>query len=138
MAIKVRSLDYYLKDMSDEAKKDVLLGINNINIVMIQQLLEKETNYPTLRSMGFSDSEIQEYVESSAESFKLVNEAMVAGERYPLFQHPEDTLESSQEYINLLRTKTDEELIEEFGCTIEEYEPKVYKKRSDRAVEDGR
>lgn len=132
MAIQVRSIDYYLKDMSYESKKSVLRGINNINAVMVQQLLEKEKDYPSLRSMGFTDNEIQEYVQSSIDSFKAVNEAMIAGERYPLFQDPEDTLASSHEFMNLLRTKTDEELIQEFGCTIEEYEPKVYKKKSDR------
>lgn len=136
MAMKIRALDYYLKDMPYEAKKDVLLGITNINGVMIRQLLEKGKNYPTLRSMGFSDSEIQEYVDASVESFEKVNEAMEKGERYPLFPNPEDTFSSAQEYMNLLQMKEDQELVEEFGCTIEEYEPKVYKKKSDKTVED--
>ena len=87
MAIQVRSLDYYLKDMSYEAKKEVLQGIGNINGVMVKQLLEKEQNYPSFRSMGFTDSDISQCLQMSAQSFRAINQAMIAGERYPLFQN---------------------------------------------------
>lgn len=132
MSIKVRSLDYYLKDMPYDGKRQVLLEMDKINAVMVQQLLEREKDYPTLRSMGFTDNEIQEYVDSSVETFQNVNKAMADNEREPLFQTPEDTFASSQAYVNLLKMKTDEELIEEFGCTIEEYQPKIIKKKLDK------
>lgn len=131
MAIQVRSLDYYLKDMPYDAKKDVLLGIGNINGVVIKQLLEKEQNYPSFRSMGFSNNDIMQVLAMSAQSFKNVNKLMMDNGRYPLFQNPDDTFAASQEYMNLLRVKTDEELTQEFGCTIEEYKPRTYKKKAE-------
>lgn len=126
MAIQVRPLDYYLKDMDFPAKKRVLDALRIINQPMVKFLLEKDRGYPSFRSMGFSDADIQRYVKLCARQFQDVNTAMIAGGRYPLFSDPKDIAASARTYFDLFTLKTDEVLIQEFGCIIEEYVPRVY------------
>ena len=90
----------------------------------VKCLLEKDEGYPKYKRMGLTNEEIFNQIKKTIARFEAVNDIMIANERYPLFTDPSDTFQSSQEYTEMLERKSEEELIEFFGCTWDDYEPK--------------
>lgn len=120
-----RIIDYKIKGLSFEVRWELWKRLDNINRAMVKHLLEKPQGYTTFRSYGLTDQQIQAEVERYIERFKHVNSYMCENDRDPLFTNPEDTYASSCEYVDLLEHKKPEELVEMFGCSIEDYVPKT-------------
>lgn len=61
---------------------------------------------------------------------------MIENERYPLFDNAKDTYKSALQYLDLLKDCNEEELIKKFGCTWEDYVPKICpKKENENPIE---
>ena len=127
-----REIDYYIKGLSFDVRQEIWKRLDDINEIRVKQLLEKNEGYPAFRRMAYTDKDILTALNISTTKFQAVNDYMMENERYPLFTNSKDTYNSSLEYVELLRRKKKEELEEKFGCTWEEYIPKVYKKKPDK------
>lgn len=125
-----RSIDFFVKGLSFDVRQEVFQGLDKIGLGKIEKLLEKNDGYPIYRSMGYSDDQIANQEAKSVVRFQAVNDIMTSNERYPLFSNPEDTYQSAKEYLNLLKKKSKEELLAEFGCLWEDYIPRVYIKKN--------
>ena len=123
-----RELDYYMKNLPFDVRQEIINRIDKINSAIVKELLEKNEGYPSFKSMGYSKENVLTLLKQSTERFKNVNDIMIENERYPLFSNPKDTYNSSLEYVEILKKKTPEELLEKFGCTWEDYKPLIYKK----------
>lgn len=121
-----RSIDYYIKNLSIDVRQEIFNMLRAINPSIVQKLLEKEDNYPSWRSMGINDDEIQTMLSASTAKFYSINKLMVANQRPPLFAKSKDTYSCAQKYVDLLKEKTPEELEKEFGCSWEDYVPAKY------------
>ena len=127
-----REIDYYIKNLPFDVRQEIFRLLDEINSSRVKELLEKPEGYPSFKSMGYSPEKILKTLQQSSNDFKKANNYMMENERYPLFGNPEDTYQSSLEYVEILRKKTEEELLEKFGCAWEEYVPRVLKKNKDR------
>lgn len=124
-----RSIDYYIKNLSIDVRQDIFNLLREINPSIVQKMLEKEENYPSWRSMGIKDNEIQMMLSASSTKFSSINKLMTDNERPPLFTRPKDTYGCAQKYVDLLKEKTPEELKREFGCSWEDYVPAKYQEQ---------
>lgn len=127
--MKLREIDYYIKDLPFMVRQEIFKRLDNVNSIRAKYLLEKEQNYTSYRSMGLSDEDILKQLNKSAFDFEAVNEVMIENERYPIFEDPRDTYQSAKIYFEILTKRSDEELVEKFGCIFEEYVPRIYKKK---------
>lgn len=127
-ALDLRYIDYYIKGLPFDIRQELFNRIDSIGEMTVKCLLEKDEGYPKYKRMGLTNEEIFNQIKKTIARFEAVNDIMIANERYPLFTDPSDTFQSSQEYTEMLERKSEEELIEFFGCTWDDYEPKVYKK----------
>lgn len=123
-----RAIDFLIKGLNFNVRQDIFKSLEDIGVKTVEQLLEKEKGYPTYKKLKYTDEQINQQVLKSVPRFQKVNEIMLDNERYPLFSNPEDTYKSANEYVNLLKKKTLEELKEEFGSDWENYIPKKYDK----------
>lgn len=131
-----RVIDYYIKGLPLGVRQDIFKGLQDIGSMTIKCLLEKKEGYPKYKRMGLSDEQILNQIERAKEEFEAVNNIMMKNERYPLFEDSSDTYKASGEYIELLKKRKEEELIEKFGCTFEEYIPRIYKKKVDELIRE--
>jgi hypothetical protein len=97
--MSIRAIDYYIKKLSFDARQEIFKGLDNINPIRVEELLEKEQNYTSFRNKGFSDEDIMKALEQSSRDFEAVNNIMTENERYPLFDEPSDTYKSSLQYV---------------------------------------
>ena len=119
-------LDFYIKAMEPEARKQIFWDMQKINGIAIEHMLEKEVGYPRLKSMGLSKEDIEGYLAQYIKEFQNINNIMIGNKRKPIFEEPEDTLKSAQRYKYVNAKRTPEELLEIFGCTWEEYVPEEH------------
>jgi len=118
-----RKLDYYLKGLTGVESSTTMYWLDQIGYYNVKCLSESEENYPTLRKLGFSDTEIERYKLLIAEKFKDVNRHVAKFNRAPLFPDPDDVDASVKLYKDLLKNRPYEELVEFFGVTYENYQP---------------
>jgi len=112
-----RALSYYMKGLSMEVRQRLFSFLrNDISATMTRWFLEKPDDYPSLRSCGFSDSDIQAIAATYAERFRLANQVMAENGRPPLFADLDDSYRCAQEYTELMKLRPDEELAALFGC----------------------
>ena len=128
-----RSIDYYIKNLSTDVRQEIFNLLREVNPSIVQKLLEKEEGYPSWKSMGIKDDEIQMMLAASTAKFYSINKLMVANKRPPLFAKSKDTYGCAQKYVDLLKEKTEEELNQEFGCSWEEYVPAKYEIKASNA-----
>lgn len=128
MAIRIRAIDYYIKNLPFDVRQEVYKKMKKVNPTIVNYLLERDMNYPSFRKIVLSEEGIEKWLAKSTANFEAVNNVMTENERYPLFEDAADTYKSAAEYVELLKLRTDEELVNMFGCTWEEYTPKIYKK----------
>ena len=128
-----RAIDYYIKNLSIEARQDIFNMLREINPSIVQKMLEKEDGYPSWKSMGINDSEIQMMLDASSQKFSAINKLMLDNKRPPLFAKTKDTYNCAQKYVDLLKEKTPEELQKEFGCSWEDYKPAKYERETEEA-----
>lgn len=134
--MKDRAIDFYIKGLPFESRQNIFEGLENIGVRTVERLLEKDEDYPSYKRMKYNDEQIRQQVFQSVPRFQAINNIMIQNERYPLFSNPEDTYQSAMEYVNLLKKKTKEELLQEFGCSWEEYVPKKYILKKTPSSED--
>ena len=132
----IRAIDYYIKNLDFDVRQDIFKALDNIGNFKVKCLLEKNEDYPIFRSMGLTDEQISDQLIKATGKFSAVNNIMTDNERYPLFEKPEDTYESSKQYVELLTKQEEKALIEKFGCTWEDYVPKIYKKKLKEPEDD--
>lgn len=126
-----RKIDYYIKGFRFDVRQDIWEALDNINPVTVKNLLGKPDGYPGLKIMSFSDSDIAEYIKNAALKFKKANDLMVSNGGRPLFSNPEDTYSSSLEYTDMMTKRTEEELLDIFGCSWDDYDPEQYMQLND-------
>ena len=124
-----REIDYYIKGLPFDVRQEIWKRLDIINSARVKELLEKNEGYPSLKCVGYSPENILAILKKCSERFQSVNDYMMENGRYPLFTDSNDTYKSSLEYVEILKKKTTEELLEIFGCTWEEYVPRVYQKK---------
>ena len=119
-----KALDYCTKGLSIEVRQKLFYHMKTeISETMIRWFLEKEDGYPSFRSCGFSDDEIDLISETYAAKFEHANQIMADNGRPPLFSNPHDSYRSAQEHAELMKKRSDEELARMFGCSFADYMP---------------
>lgn len=122
--MRSRALDYCMKGLSIDVRQRLFSYMDrDINATLILQMLEKDEGYTTFHDCGFTEKQIETICDSFTERFEKANRIMVENGRPPLFSDPSDSFQSSREYMELMALRTDEELTELFGCTLESYIP---------------
>lgn len=111
-----RALDYYTEGLPIEVRQKLFHHMKDeISPTMIRWFLEKDDGYPSFHSCGFSDDNIASIGATYVEKFELANQVMADNERPPLFSDPHDSYKSAQEYMQIMRERSDEELAGIFG-----------------------
>ena len=119
-----KALDYYMKGLSIEVRQALFYQMKTeISGTMIKWFLEKEDGYPSFRSCGFSEDEIELIGETYAEKFEHANQIMADNGHPPLFSNPHDSYRSAQEHAELMKERSSEELARMFGCSFADYVP---------------
>ncbi len=118
-----RPIDYYIKHLPFKVRQEIFRLMEEINPVRVKDLIEKPIEYPGLKMRGYSDAAIEEYIEDAQQDFMNVNICMNKNNRPSLFSDPCDTYRSSIEYNDLMKKKTPDELVKQFGCTWDDYVP---------------
>ena len=119
-----KALDYYMKGLSIEVRQALFYQMKTeISGTMIKWFLEKEDGYPSFRSCGFSEDEIELIGETYAEKFEHANQIMADNGRPPLFSDSHDSYQSAQEHAELMKERSSEELARMFGCSFADYVP---------------
>lgn len=142
----IRMIDYYVKNLSFDARQEIFDALEKVNVLAVEKMLEKESGYPRFRSVGYSDGDIASHLRKKAQHFARVNELMIENGRPPLFDDPSDTYNSSLRYVELMRRYRQSEndskypsltdfgkerewvdvLVEKMGCTWNDYIPESY------------
>jgi len=121
-----KALDYYMKGLPAEVRQALLHHMKTeVSETIIRWFPEKEDGYPSFRSCGFSDDEIELIGETYAEKFEHANQVMAANGRPALFSDPHDSYLSAREHAEIMRGRSDEELARMFGCSFADYIPEV-------------
>ncbi len=105
-----RIIDYLDKCLDLEERQTLSEKINRLPDQTIQMILEKDNNYPSFRSMGYSNEDISNVNKKLSSLFIDINNYMIGKGITPLFTNPSDTYLSSQEYEHII-SKQDEEII---------------------------
>lgn len=121
--MSIKMIDYYIKGLPMDIRQEIFRRMDDVNIIRVYELMEKNNNYKSFHEIGYSDCEIIKVLQESARDFAAVNEVMVKNGRPPLFKEPSDTYESSKRYLELLKREDEETIAKYFGCTWEEYIP---------------
>ena len=125
-AVADKALDYYMKGLPAEVRQALLHHMKTeVSETMVRWFLEKEDGYPSFRSCGFSDSEIDLIGGAYAEKFEHANRVMADNGRPALFSDPHDSYRSAREHAEIMKGRSDEELARMFGCSFADYVPKV-------------
>ena len=119
-----KALDYYMNGLPIEVRQTLFYHMKTeISGTMIRWFLEKEDGYPSFRSCGFSDDEIELIGETYVVKFEHANQIMADNGRPPLFSDPHDSYQSAQEHAELMKERSSEELARMFGCSFADYVP---------------
>ena len=119
-----RALDFHMKGLPIDIRQELFCYLRyDISETTIRWFLEKETGYPSFRSCGFSDDDIELIGESYVEKFEHPNRIMAEHGRPPLFSDPHDPFKFAQQYEELMKPRSADELRALFGCTFAEYVP---------------
>lgn len=144
--MSIRMIDYYVKNLPFVARQEIFKALDNINAFTIEKMLEKEKGYPTYRSIGYSDVQIESNLKKQSVRFERVNQLMIKNSRPPIFADPSDTYNCSLRYVAIMRgyreceselaqpSLTDfgkrremvDVLIKIMGCTWDDYIPESY------------
>ena len=142
----LRMIDYYVKNLPFDARQEIFNALEKVNVLAVEKMLEKESDYPSFRSIGYSDETIASHLRKKSLHFQRVNELMVKNGRPPLFADPSDTYECSLRYVEIMRHYRQSEndskypsltdfgkerewvdiLIEKMGCAWDDYIPETY------------
>ncbi|MCD7949554.1 MAG: hypothetical protein LUG12_04755 [Erysipelotrichaceae bacterium] len=122
----MRKVDFLIKGLPVKTRRRFFKLMDDINPVSVEYLLDRPNNYKILRSMSFTDEDIENYIHRKANDFKAVNDFMINNNRYPVFTNSYNTYQSSIEYQKLLEIQPIENLINEFGCKYADYVPRSY------------
>ena len=118
------ALDYYMKGLSIQVRQHLLHHMRSeLSPTMLKYFRERDEGYPSFRSCGFSDDNIQTICESYVPKFAHANQVMEENGRPPLFSDPHDVYRSATEHAELMRPRSPEELRTLFGCSFEDYMP---------------
>ena len=119
-----RALDFRMKGLPADVRQELFCYLHyDISETTILWFLEKEAGYPSFRSCGFSEGDIELIGESYVEKFEHPNQVLAEHGRPPLFSDPHDSFKSAQQYEELMKLRSKEELRALFGCTFAEYQP---------------
>ena len=114
-----RALDYYMKGLSIEVRQALHNHMSReISETMVKWFLEKQDGYPSFRSCGYSDGDIELIGEAYAQKFEHANKIMADNGRPPLFGDPHDSYRSAQEHAEMMKERSGEELAGMFGCSF--------------------
>jgi hypothetical protein len=131
-----RALDFLMKGLPIDVRQKIYSKFNeDISPMMMKGFLEKESGYRIFRASGYTDSQIAQIEEMYSHKFEDLNEIMVENDREPLFSNPPDSYQSAQEYVEIFKQRTKEELVEMFGADYASYQPKVLKKAIEKEPE---
>ena len=99
-----RVLDDYMKGLPIEVRQQLFHHMRHeISETMVRWLCEKPCGYPSLRSCGFSDADIEAIGNAYAEKFEHANRIMAQNGRPPLFSDPHDSYQSAREHMELMK-----------------------------------
>jgi len=116
-----RNYDFYIKNFTSRLQQKLFILLQKIVPADVQAILEKDIGYPTFRRMGLKDEDIRGVIERYLEKFKMINELLIQNGVSPFFSDLSDEIKCCKEYIELLKERTTEEIIENFGCEWEHY-----------------
>ena len=119
-----RAVDFYIKGLPFDDRQEIFKRLETV-APKIEKLLEKPLGYPRYRSVGYTDEQIASQESKGSASFRAVNDFVLSVGRRPFFSNPDDTYVSATEYVELMKKRTKEELAGIFGCSWEEYVPKI-------------
>ncbi len=124
-----RKLDYYDKGLSMDDRQELFTCFKwDIGGPIMKKFLEKEDGYKSFHRCDFTDENIKAiWDEVYIKKVARVNSIMERNNRPPLFSDITDSFQSAKEYFDLFQIRSDEELIEFFGCTYEDYVPETIK-----------
>lgn len=120
--MKLRILDYLTKGLSLEIRQIILEKLNNISPMSLKRVLEKPEGYPTLKGIGYTNEQIDKYLNNILNRFICFNEYIEKQNRKPFF-NTSDVYECAKQYFYILERREEEELKNIMGCSYEEYEP---------------
>ncbi len=120
--MKLRILDYLTKGLNLEIRQIILEKLNNISSMSLKRVLEKPEGYPTLKRIGYTGEQIDEYLNNILKHFISFNEYIEKQNRKPFF-NTNDVYECAKRYFYILEIREEEELKNIMGCSYEEYEP---------------
>lgn len=128
-----RVLDFLMKGLSIDARQEIYNKFNeSVSPTMMKYFLEKEEGYTSFKSSGYTDEEIAQVEEMYSHKFEEINQMMEDNEREPIFSNPADSYVTAQEYVDIFKQRTKEELMERFGTDYAGYQPKVLKKKLEK------
>ena len=125
--IKRRKIDFYIKGLSMDVRQNVFKKMDAINPISVEHLLEKPEGYPYFKSIHYTQSDIDQYLQRMKKLFDDANNYMIENQRYPIFLNTNDSYKCAQEYIDVLTLRPLTELEKEFGCSFQDYVPRVYR-----------
>ena len=127
MTINRCSYDYYVKGLDIETRTGLLFTRMklDINSTVIDYLTEEPDDFISFRKMGAKDKDIDRIKRLYSGRFEAINEVFQKNNRPPLFPDTSYVYACALRYKDLLKKKTDEELISEFGCSWQDYVPEA-------------
>ena len=120
-----KKTDFLLKGADSWLQQTVLQKMRDLDPEEMEYLTEKDAGYPKFKEEDFSDEYIRLTEEESATAFKEINELLAKYGRRPFFTDPDDTCRSAKEYLDLMKRRPYQELVELFGAVFGDYEPEV-------------
>lgn len=105
-----RIIDNLTSYLNLEERQTLAEKIKDLPEQTIQMILEKDNNYPSFRSMGYSNEDIINVNKKLSSLFIDINKYMIGKGIPPLFTDPSNTYLSSQECEHII-SKQDEEII---------------------------
>lgn len=146
--MSIRMIDYYVKGLPFDSRQEIFKALEDVHTGAVRKMLEKEEGYPSYRSIGCTDEDIESQLQKGSERFRRVNELMIKNGRPPLFADPLDTYACSLRYVEIMRRYREREsdsalpsltdfgkrretvdlLVKIMGCTWSDYVPEKYSK----------
>ncbi len=122
--MKLKILDYLTKGLNLEVRQIILEKLNNISSMSLKRVLERPDDYPTLKRIGYTKEQIDEYLDNILKHFISFNEYIEKQNRNPFF-NTNDVYECAKHYFYILEMREEEELKNIMGCSYEEYKPQI-------------
>ncbi len=122
--MKLKILDYLTKGLNLEVRQIILEKLNNISSMSLKRVLERPDDYPTLKRIGYTKEQIDEYLDNILKHFMSLNKYIERQNRNPFF-NTNDVYECAKHYFYILEMREEEELKNIMGCSYEEYKPQI-------------